>query len=129
MDFEWDVLGTSAGNTIVYKDTAKLSRCIKSKSDARAAAARDAQLTNLLAAEHGNIVTIIDVAGVKLRRVVYTYVKASIRENPARPLRTHAVNVPLWAAKVYRVVRPLLSAEDIQSTSVHTGPYDPLVHL
>jgi len=129
MDFEWDVLGTSVeGHAIVYKGVGEMSRCIQSKSDARAAAARDALLTNRIAAAHSSFIAIIDVRGMKLRKVVYTYIKALIKEDPVRPARTHVVNAPEWTSRVYRAVRHFLSPSDVQSASVHTGPYDPLCH-
>jgi hypothetical protein len=130
MNFTWDVLGTSnEGHAIVYKRVGVMSQGIRSKRDARAAANRDALLTNNIAAQHDSFIAIIDVSGIRFRAVVYTYIKELIKENAARPVRTHVVNAPKWTSRVYRAVRPLLSAEDVQSASVHTGPYDPLGHI
>jgi len=127
MDFEWDILGTTAsGQTVVYKELRKMADRIRTRADARAAAAHDAELTRRLSSQHRVVVTILDAGGVKLRPVVYHYIKAAIAANPPRPMHTYVVNTPKWATRVYLAMRRLLSDDDVQSTSVHAGPYESL---
>lgn len=117
--FSWEVVGaTPEGHSIVYKQLAKMG--VRTRADARIAAARDAELTRAQPAPH---VCVIDVAGIKLSPKVYIYCKCMLKENPPRPLRTYVVNAPKWATKVYAVVRKLMSPEDIATTSLHAEPW------
>jgi len=115
--FTWDVT-CSGEHTIVYKQLSKMG--VRTRADARVAAARDAELTRAQTAPH---VCVIDVAGIKLSPKVYVYCKCILRENPPRPLHTYIVNVPKWATKVYAVMSKLMSPEDVATSSMHAGPF------
>ena len=116
-EFTWDVT-CSGGHTIVYKQLNKMG--VRTRKDARVAAARDAELTRAQTEPH---VCVIDVAGIKLSPKVYVYCKCMLRENPPRPLHTYVVNAPKWATKVYNVISKLLAPEDVATASLHAGPF------
>lgn len=115
--FTWDVT-RSGGRTIVYKQLSKMG--VRTRADARVAAARDAELTRHQPVPH---VCVIDVAGIKLSPKVYVYCKCMLRENPPRPLHTYIVNAPKWATKVHAAISKLLAPEDVATSSLHTGPF------
>jgi hypothetical protein len=116
-EFTWDVT-CSGGHTIVYKQLSKMG--VRTRKDARVAAARDAELTRAQTEPH---VCVIDVAGIKLSPKVYVYCKCMLRENPPRPLHTYVVNAPKWATKVHAVMSKLMAPEDVATTSLHAGPF------
>ena len=124
MDFDWDV--QSADGTIcVIKRFTKLEGIVRSKSTAKQAAARDASIINDMAARHPDLTVAVDLKGVRMRRSIYTYIKESVRLQPARPRHTHIYNVPTWGSKVYGVVRHWLSSKDRESLTICTTGLPP----
>ena len=118
-EFTWDVIGaTPEGHDIVYKQMSKIG--MRTRADARVAAARDAELTRARTEPH---VCVIDVAGIKLSPKVYVYAKCMVREDPPMPLRTYIVNAPKWATKVHAVISKLLAPEDVATASLHAEPF------
>ena len=75
MDFDWDVQRADPdGAVCVIKHFAKLEGVVRSKSTAKQAAARDAEMINTLVAQHPELTVAIDLQGVRMRRSIYTYI-------------------------------------------------------
>ena len=131
MDFDWDVQRADPdGAVCVIKHFAKLEGVVRSKSTAKQAAARDAEMINTLVAQHPELTVAIDLQGVRMRRSIYTYIKESVRLQPARPRHTYIYNAPTWGSKVYSVIKHWLSSEDRASLTIcHTSLQPTIVRL
>lgn len=124
MEFQWDVLDQdSMLMPIIHKRCALLNDLCKSKRQARAAAAVDANIVDTLHASRGNFIVVLDLKGVRFRPCIYTFVKESLRLQAARPHHTHIVNMPTWGAKVFALVRKWLNDDDVAACSIQKGPW------
>lgn len=124
MEFKWDVLDERYdGMPVLHKRCALLNEVCKSKRQARAAAAIDADMVNTLHAVHENFITVLDLKHVRFRPCVYTFIKESLRIQAARPNHTYIVNMPKWGAKVFRFVRKWLNDDDVAACSMQGGPW------
>ena len=120
--FTWDVRGTSpSGRTIIYKQYSKLS--IPNKESARVAAERDVNISNELMRVHPDCIFVIDAAGVKLSRPLYTFAKQCVVQEMPRPAYIHVVNCPKWANSIYNVIKRMLKSEEPNIVSLHRCSY------
>jgi len=124
MEFVWDVPAElHDGMPLVYKRCALLSALIKSKRQAREAAAIDATIVNDLHASRGNFVAVLDLKDVRFRPCIYTFIKESVRLQAARPYHTYIVNMPGWGAKVFQLARKWLNEDDVATCTTQKGPW------
>ena len=124
MEFQWDVLDEHYdGMPVLYKRCALLNTLVKSKRQARAAAAIDAMFVNELHTSNGKFVAVLDIKDVKFRPCIYAFIKESIRLQAARPHHTYIVNMPKWGSKVFKLTRKWLNDGDIATCSTQGGPW------